>query len=129
MHRTFPKNEKLKSKKHIEQLFAEGRSITSFPVKCLFITLEENDSPTVKVAFGVPKRNFRNAVDRNRVKRLMREAYRQNKALIFNKLTTSHALMILYLGKSEPEFKQLNEATQHVLRQLFNHIHHENSHS
>ena len=73
----FPKEEKLKSRKLIEQIFAEGESRKKFPVKVVFIPQET--LKTHQAAFSVPKRNFKLAATRNRIKRQMREAYRLQK--------------------------------------------------
>ncbi|MFV0237963.1 MAG: ribonuclease P protein component [Flavobacteriales bacterium] len=74
---TLGKNEKLKSKKNIDKLFSDGKSFVQHPVRIVYI---KNQSLSAnQVAFSVSKRNFKLAVDRNRIKRLMREAYRLNK--------------------------------------------------
>ncbi len=75
---TFPKTERLCSKLEQDRLF-KGRSHTKivYPIKAVYC-----ESETTKVLFSVPKRNFKHAVDRNRVKRQFREAYRKNKAVL-----------------------------------------------
>ena len=72
------KNEKLKSQKAIEQLFAEGKSVSAYPLRMVYL---DNQSQ-LKVGVSVSKRNFKLAVHRNRVKRLLREGYRLNKNLL-----------------------------------------------
>ena len=115
MKLTFNKTEKLKSQKLIEKLFLEGKSVVSYPLRLVFIETTFNDNVKVKAGVSVSKRHFKNAVDRNRIKRLMREAYRLNKANYFNNITTQYALMILYIGKDGTEFDAVNEK----MNQLF----------
>ncbi len=74
---TLGKNEKLKSTKSIDRLFVDGESFVQYPIRVVFV--KNNSEEKNKVAFSVSKRNFKLAVDRNKIKRLMREAYRLNK--------------------------------------------------
>lgn len=110
MRATYSKKEKLKSKKLIEQLFAEGQSVSSFPLRMVYIATILDDSQ-VKVGVSVSKRHFKKAVDRNRIKRLMRESYRLNKHIIFNNITTQYAFMILYIGNEKPKYIDVENAT------------------
>ncbi len=75
---SFKKRERLTSSKSISLLFKEGRSISSYPVR--FIYDMEGEGGPVKMAISVPKRLYKRAVDRNLLKRRIREAYRLNKA-------------------------------------------------
>jgi ribonuclease P protein component len=104
---TYPKQEKLKSKKLIEQLFTEGQSVTAFPLRLVYLGTTFDDAVIAKTGVSVSKRHFKTAVDRNHIKRLLREVYRLNKAVYFNNLTTQHAFMILYIGKEKPSFAQI----------------------
>ncbi len=115
MKYSYNKFEKLKSKKLIEQLFLEGKTVTHYPLRLIFIEASFNDGVKFKVGVSVSKRNFKKAVDRNKVKRLLREAYRLNKSMIFNNITTQNAFMILYLGNEIPNFKDL----EIKMKQLF----------
>ena len=81
MNQKFPKNEKLKSSKTNENLFLNGKKHIQFPLKIIY--LETSESENNKVAFSVPKRNFKKAVERNRIKRLLREIYRLNKYYLY----------------------------------------------
>ena len=101
---SFPKKEKLKSKKQIEQLFAEGKSIKNYPLKLLFLKTAYLDGGSTKTMFVVPKRIVKSAVKRNRIKRLLREAYRLNRGGTFNNIEGNFALAILYLGKEMPNY-------------------------
>lgn len=106
----FPKTEKLKSKKLIEQLFAEGVGITNYPIKLVYLKTRYEDDSKCKVGVTVSKRNFKSAVKRNRIKRLMRESYRLNKHLIFNNIEGDFAFMFLYLGKEIPSQSRITDA-------------------
>ncbi|SFC96673.1 ribonuclease P protein component [Algibacter pectinivorans] len=102
MNYTYGNKEKLKSKKLIDQLFTEGKSVSAYPLRLVYLGTTFNEDLIAKTGVSVSKRNFKTAVDRNRIKRLLREAYRLNKSIFFNNLTTQHAFMILYIGKDKP---------------------------
>jgi len=116
----FPKKERLKSKVLFEKLFDEGASLTVFPVKLFYLQTELFDDVPFKVAVSAPKRKFKKAVQRNKIKRLLREAYRLNKALIFNKTKGNYAFLILYLGSTMPSFNELDSALKGVLKKFHN---------
>lgn len=107
MRFTFNKKDRLKSKKLIDQLFAEGKSVTAYPLRMVYIGTTFDDGSLVKAGVSVSKRSFKKAVDRNRIKRLLRESYRLNKYNYFNNITTPFALMILYIGKEKPSFEYI----------------------
>ena len=111
---SFNKKEKLKSKKLIEQLFANGQSVSVFPLRLVFMPTTFNDGVMAKAGVSVSKRQFKTAVDRNRIKRLMREVYRLNKANYFNNISTSYAFMILYIGKDKPTLTQIETRMNHL---------------
>ncbi len=115
MRSTFPKKEKLKSKKLIEQLFLEGKSVSSYPIKLIYLKTELPFDVIVQAGVSVPKKNFKSAVKRNRIKRLLRESYRLNKALVFNNSEGTFAFLFLYLGKEIPTFDQVSLQMKSVL--------------
>ena len=84
------KEERICSKKLIEELFTRSRSLsmTSYPVRLIYMQRERREAgdPPAVILVSVPKRHLKRAVDRNRVKRQIREAYRKNKALMTLKL-------------------------------------------
>lgn len=112
---TFPKKEKLKSRKHFDQLFSEGKSLYTFPLKLVYYATNFEDATPIKVAVSAPKKKFKRAVQRNRIKRLLREAYRLNKFRIPATLPTHFALLFLYLGKEMPTYKEVDRAMQQLL--------------
>ncbi|KJD34048.1 ribonuclease P [Tamlana nanhaiensis] len=115
MRLTYPKNEKLKSKTLIDDLFTQGKSVSAYPLRLVYLSTSFKDNVKAKTGVSVSKRNFKTAVARNRIKRLMREAYRLNKPNIFNNLTTPHAFMILYIGKDKPDYALIDKK----MKQLF----------
>ncbi len=104
----YGKKDKLKSKKQIEQLFSEGKSVTVYPLKLIYLETEFSDGSKIKTGVSVSKRLHKTAVSRNKIKRLLREAYRLNKPAYFNNSTTSYAFMILYLSKDGTTFEVIN---------------------
>ena len=81
----FSKEERLCSRSLIEKLFNGDRakSVMSFPLRAVYMTEEQGDARVrAKILVSVPKKNFKHAVDRNRVKRQIREAYRKNKTIL-----------------------------------------------
>ncbi|MEX0289849.1 MAG: ribonuclease P protein component [Flavobacteriaceae bacterium] len=114
----FPKKERLKSKKQIEQLFKEGNSISAFPLKLIYKKTPETSEVKVQAAVSVPKKNFKSAVKRNRIKRLMRESYRLNKHRIFNNMEGNFAFLFLYLGKEIPEYTAVERCMLNIFNKL-----------
>ncbi len=119
---TYGKKEKLKSKKLIDQLFTEGKSVSAFPLRLVYLGTTFDDDVIAKTGVSVSKRNFKTAVARNRIKRLLREAYRLNKAQYFNNLSAPHAFMILYIGKEKPTFDQVENRMNHLFAKFLNKI-------
>ncbi len=115
----YPKKEKLKSKILIENLFTEGKTVSSYPLKLVYLKTDLIESVKIQAGVSVPKRNFKRAVDRNRIKRLMREAYRLNKHLIFNNIEGSYAFMFLYLGKDIPKkYDEVNKSMAQLMQKF-----------
>lgn len=82
---TLRKNERITSKLLLEQLFGskDAKAVTAYPIRAVALEVEHHGSDAqVQVLFSVSKRHFKHAVDRNRVKRQLREAYRLNKSLL-----------------------------------------------
>ena len=114
----FTKKDKLKSKKQIEHLFENGQSIMAYPLLLKYNKTEFQDNVMTKTAVSVSKNKFNKAVDRIKIKRLIREVYRLNKPNYFNNLTTQYALMILYIGKEKPIYTNLNDSMKELLEKF-----------
>jgi len=119
---TFPKKEKLKSKKLIEQLFVAGKSVSQYPIKLIYLKTELPSDVAIQAGVTVPKKNFKSAVKRNHIKRLLRESYRLNKALVFNNSEGSFAFLFLYLGKETLPFDAVQHKMKLLLRKFNDHI-------
>lgn len=110
MQQTYNKEEKLKKKKLITQLFNDGKSLSVFPIKLVYLETEHDGPYKVHAGVSVAKRNFKKAVDRNHIKRLLREVYRKNKYLIYqSEHTKKHIIMFIYLGKKEMDYHLLEQ--------------------
>jgi ribonuclease P protein component len=114
----YPKKEKLKSKIRITQLFAEGKTLTVYPIKLLYLKVDHQEA-CIKAGVAVPKKKFKSAVSRNHLKRLLRESYRLNKALVFKNTEDKFAFLFLYLGKETLPFEVVQHTMPLVLK-LFN---------
>ncbi len=118
---SYNKFEKLKSRKQIELLFAQGKSISSFPVKVFYLPVEHTPVHPVQVGVGVSARNFKKAVDRNTIKRRMREAYRLHKLPLHEHLMAAEksvAVFILWIDKQLPTTAALQDLMPTVIEKL-----------
>lgn len=107
MSYTLGKEEKLKSKILIEQLFAEGNHVKSFPLRLIYLPIDHKGDFPLKIGFSVPKRNVKLAVNRNRIKRLLREVFRKNKHFFYEKLDKKYVFMVIYMSKEEIKYENL----------------------
>ncbi len=118
---TFKKEERLSEKKIIEKLFERGCGFYVSPFKVLWVHADFESKYPAKVMMAVSGRNFRKAVDRNRIKRLMREAYRKNKHILYEALQNSsekYAFMLLYTGKIIIPFRNMESKIILILQRL-----------
>ena len=117
MNDTLPKEIKLKSKKRIGQLFEDGKSVKSYPILLAYKTNESLES-SFQVGFSVSKRNFKHAVDRNRIKRLLREYFRKNKYLFTFSEEKQFLFMFIFIGKAMPNYKEIEKAMEKIARKF-----------
>lgn len=107
---TYPKEEKLKRKKHIDLLFSEGKSVSKYPLRLVMVPLETSDV-ALEMGVSVSKRYFKKAVDRNYFKRLLRESYRKNQHLLKDALPQPYAMMFFYQTKDRLTYQEIEEKT------------------
>ena len=112
---TLGKAERLKNKKLIERLFKEGSSLKVYPFKLVYLKTSHTSDFPVQAAFSVPKRRFKRAVDRNRIKRLLKEAYRLEKQIVYKGVNGSFIFMITFIGKEEPTFVNVKKDIHKLL--------------
>ena len=101
---TFQKRERVVSEKLIDELFNGGHShsLAAFPLRVIYMKSEHQDGqPPVQVLISVPKKRFHHAVDRNRVKRQIREAYRHQKHLLADKVDPNQMLVVAFVWLSD----------------------------
>ena len=121
---TLGREERLKSRKTIEQLFGEGKAFTIFPVRVVYLLRDQSNVPglfQVQAGFTVSTRHFKNATHRNRIRRLMKEAYRLQKFPLqqqYEGRETSLAVFFIYVGKELPTYELIREKMNLALQRL-----------
>lgn len=118
---TFKKEERLCSKTELDSLFTQGKSVFVYPFKFIFKPTVKDLAYPVQVVFSVPKRSFKKAVDRNLLKRRMREAYRLNKSEFYETLNQKGvklSLMIIYADKEIKEYPSIEKGMVKGLKKL-----------
>lgn len=117
---TFPKTERLSSVILIEKLFAGGsKSLPAFPLRIVYMPVEGEGLPAVSVLISVPKKRFKRAVKRNRVKRQIREAYRKHKYLLIDPLKAAGkkaAIAFIWLDNELHASDEIEEKVKKLLQ-------------
>lgn len=122
MKATFKKPERLTGKKLLEEIHRSGAAIKVFPFVLLYLPMTNPQTSPARLAISVPKRRVHNAVDRNQIKRLIREAYRKQKQPLYDLLTGADlrlGMLLIFVGNPEEIGAQfVNEKISHVLMRL-----------
>lgn len=122
---TFSKKERLCSRKVISELFEKGNSFYSEPFRLLWLESDKVLPCPAQTAISVGKKAFAGAVERNRLKRLIREAWRLNKDKLYmqlEKLNMQIALMIIYSGSKMPEYRELETRMEELISKFSTHL-------
>ena len=132
---TLGKDQRIKRRKYIEELFNSGESFSIYPLRVYYLVRHDDDiddetpdwkerisEPILQFGCGVSKKHFKKAVDRNRIKRLLRETYRLgNSGLEFaiaQKKELCLKMFILYVGKEMPTYELIEQKVQQALLRL-----------
>lgn len=94
--------ERLKSRKMLDQVFKTGKRINQFPLRASFLVDEETSKSFLQYGCSAPVRNFKKAVDRNRVKRLLKEAFRLQKHILLDELAQKDKRLVIFVIYSAP---------------------------
>lgn len=118
---SYNKKEKLKSRTQLEAIFSSGKTFSVFPLKVFFLETAATQTESVKAGVGVSARHFKKAVHRNRIKRLLREAYRLEKQNLHQQLSDQQkqiAVFFLYVDKEMPAFEIIRDRMKDCLAKL-----------
>jgi ribonuclease P protein component len=123
---TFKKEERLCNKKLIDKLFHNGSSFLCYPFKASWLLIDEPMQFPVQILFSVSKRRYKHAVDRNLIKRRMREVYRLNKQKhLYDTLNSNNKKIVLsvgFIGKEIAEYDFSEKKMLKLLTQLCDEI-------
>jgi ribonuclease P protein component len=117
----FLKKERLTNKKRIAQLFSSGLSINAYPLRLIYLTATADQQSELQFAFTVPKRLFKKAVQRNFLKRKIKEAFRLNKHEIKELVTVQNQSIygiIIYIDKSPQEYAVIERSMKKLIKKL-----------
>jgi ribonuclease P protein component len=119
---TFKKEERLCNKRLIDELFHNGSSFLCYPFKASWLLAADEQLVPVQILFSVSKKRFKHAVDRNQIKRRIREAYRLNKQQqLYDQLNTAGKKIVLsvgYIGKEIAPYELIEKKMLKLLIQL-----------
>lgn len=120
---TLKHQERLKSQKQIEKLFASARSKFKYPIKLLYrVEPQSQQYPSLQFSVSVPKKKIKSAVNRNRIKRLVREAYRTNKHRLKDQIEFHSkyqlSLMFIFIENELVELPVIEKSIIHLIKQL-----------
>ncbi len=125
MDERFGKKYKLCSKIVIASIFEDGKQIKNYPFALRYIQAKLNTSSSFQIAISVPKRSFKKATDRNRVKRIVREAVRKNKHIIEKVISNEEqqlALFLIYTAQKEEPYQMLSDKIESIFLRLLDDV-------
>ena len=118
---TFKKDERLTGKKLIDELFKDGSFFYLYPFKVQFLSVDGNRKKPVQILMAVSSKSFPHAVDRNRIRRRMREAYRVNKQELYDSLgrkQVNFLVALIYTGKQSESYDLISMKMKIILKRL-----------
>lgn len=117
---TFAKEERVTGAKRVDAIFASGKSFISFPLRVVYLQHEQSPINSCSILISVPKKRMKKAVHRNRVKRLVREAYRLNKKLTLDIDISEQSLDIafIYVKDTASTYAEIEKAMLKALKQI-----------
>jgi ribonuclease P protein component len=118
---TLTKAERLRSRKTISFLFDRGKAISIHPVKMICLQTANRENSILQFGVAVPKKNFKRAVDRNRLKRQMREAMRKNKQAVKKFLEEKdkpYAMLLVFTGKEAVPYREIEDKIIVILQRF-----------
>jgi len=118
MEQSFKKEERLCSKIIIDKLFANGKSIVNSPIRLVWLESKTDKQFPAQVLIVVPKKNIPSAVNRNKIKRRMRECYRKNKNLLYEGLDKSNKTIAFALIYTKRELLTYQEIEEKIILSL-----------
>jgi ribonuclease P protein component len=118
MDNSYPKDEKLKSKKIIDLLFTEGKSVGKYPLRLVYVPYDFEEDVPLKMGVSVSKKYFKKAVDRNYYKRVLRECYRLNKSQLTIHLNQKYCFMFFYQTADRLTYQEIALKTQQLFEKF-----------
>ena len=115
---SYPKAEKLKSKKIIDLLFSEGKSVSKYPLRLVYVACDYEEEVPLKMGVSVSKKYFKKAVDRNYFKRVLRECYRLNKSLLIDHLDQKYGFMFFYQTSEKLPYAEIELKTKQLFEKF-----------
>lgn len=121
---TFEKGEIIRSKKLIDRLFLEGKSFFVYPFKVLVLSENNSSEFPIQLLVTVPKRNFKRAVHRNKLKRSIKEAYRLRKRLIYPNFPQDKSISValIYSSKTKLSFDEIDNSIKQIFNQILSNL-------
>ncbi|CAM4041354.1 ribonuclease P protein component [Flavobacterium branchiophilum] len=119
---TYPKSERLKSKNTIDLLFSNGKSVSKYPLRLVFVPTQNQDNQPIIMGVSVSKRYFKKAVDRNYFKRMLRETYRKNKSILTASCSKHYSMMLFYQTKDRYTYSEIEIKTQQLFEKFIQNL-------